>query len=116
MEKEKKQEIAKNIGKKIFELRKSHNLSREKFAEICDVSPQHVYYMEKGEFLPGCITLINISNHFSITPSELLIDSLDINEDVLNESVKKDFSKLSNSEKKYIQQLLKTAINLFLSS
>ena len=72
--------------------------------------------MEKGEFLPGCITLINISNHFATTPSELLMDSLDINADILNESTKKEFAQLSTSQKKYIQELVKTAIHLFLSS
>lgn len=52
MDENKKKEIAKKIGNRIYELRKSKKLSREKFAEICNVSSQHIYYIEKGEFLP----------------------------------------------------------------
>ena len=70
--------------------------------------------MEKGDFLPGCMTIIDICNNFPITPSELLIDSLNINFNILDESVKADFEKLSNKDKKFIQELLKTSINLFL--
>ncbi|MCI9366367.1 MAG: helix-turn-helix transcriptional regulator [Clostridia bacterium] len=114
MDENKKKIISKNIGNRIYNLRKSNKLSRERFAEICNLSSQHVYYMEKGDFLPGCMTIIDICNNFPITPSELLIDSLNINFNILDESVKADFEKLSNKDKKFIQELLKTSINLFL--
>ena len=37
-----------NIGKKIKELRKSQNLSQEKFAEYFDITPQAVSKWESG--------------------------------------------------------------------
>lgn len=52
MEEDIKKEVARKIGNKIYELRKSNKMSREKFAELCNISSQHVYYMEKGIFLP----------------------------------------------------------------
>lgn len=116
MNEERKKMVSKNIGNKIYELRKSQKLSREKFAEICDLSSQYVYYMEKGEFLPGCLTIIDICNHFPITPSELLMDSLDIDFDIFNETIKCDFSKLSSKDKKFMQELVKNTISLLLNN
>lgn len=114
MEDAEKSMIAQKIGKRIYNLRKSQNLSREKFAEMCNLSAQYVYYMEKGDFLPGCITIIDICNSFPITPSELLLDSLEIDFDTFNETIKDDFSKLSSSDKKFVQELTKNTIQLLL--
>ena len=74
MECDRKKILSKNIGNKIYELRKANKLSREKFAEICNLSSQHIYYMEKGEFLPGCLTIIDICNNLIILIL-LLIDN-----------------------------------------
>lgn len=106
--------IAKKIGDKIYNLRKSKNLSREKFAEMCDLSAQYVYYMEKGEFMPGCLTIIDICNNFPITPSELLMDSLDLDFTLFDESIKNDFSKLPDKDKKFLQELIKDTIKLLM--
>lgn len=114
VDEERKKEISKKIGNRIYELRKSNKLSREKFAELCDISSQHVYYMEKGDFLPGCITLIDICNKFSISPSKILMDSLDINTNIFNESLQQDFSKLSKEDKIFIQELLSNTIQLLI--
>ncbi len=114
MECDRKKILSKNIGNKIYELRKANKLSREKFAEICNLSSQHIYYMEKGEFLPGCLTIIDICNNFHITPTELLIDNLDIDLNIFEESIKKDFSKLSNENKRFLQCLIQSTITLLL--
>lgn len=115
MDESRKKEISKKIGNRIFELRKSNKYSREKFAELCNVSSQHIYYMEKGDFLPGCITLIDICNTFSISPSQLLLDTLDINCNIFNESIQKDFEKLSNKDKQFLQELMASTIKLLLN-
>lgn len=114
MQESRKKEIAQQIGKKIYNLRKENKLSREKFAEICNLSSQHVYYIEKGEFLPGCITIIDICNNFSITPSQLLIDSLSVDFNLFDESIKQDFNKLSINNKKFLQNLISSTIKLLL--
>lgn len=110
-----KLEVSKKIGNRIYQLRKSKKLSREKFAELCDISSQHVYYMENGDFLPGCITLIDICNRFSISPSQILMDSLDINTDILNESLQQDFLKLTKDDKIFVQELLSSTIKLLIN-
>ena len=115
MEEKRKKEISKKIGNRIYKLRKSKKMSRENFAELCDISAQHVYYIEKGDFLPGCITLIDICNNFSITPSQILMDSLDINENIFNEAMQNDFSKLSKEDKLFIQELVSNTIKLLIN-
>lgn len=114
MEENRKKQISKQIGNRIYNLRKEHNLSREKFAEMCNLSSQYVYYMEKGDFLPGCITLIDICNNFEIAPSQLLIDSLNINPNVFCEAIFEDFNKLSSKDKKFLQEMIKNTIHLLL--
>ena len=115
MDEKRKTEVSKKIGSRIFELRKSKKLSREKFAELCDISSQHVYYMENGDFLPGCITLIDICNKFSISPSQLLMDSLDINTNILNETLQQDFLKLSKDDRIFIQELVANTMKLLIN-
>ncbi len=108
MEEDRKDLIAKEIGYKIYQLRKQQKLSREKLAEQCNLSPHYIYYLEKGKYLPGCIAIIDLCNALDITPSQLLSPSLNMNINLFNETIKNDFSKLSNYDKKIIIDLIKS--------
>lgn len=108
MEEDRKDLIAKEIGYKIYQLRKQQKLSREKLAEQCNLSPHYIYYLEKGRYLPGCIAIIDLCNALDITPSQLLSPSLNMNINLFNETIKNDFSKLSNYDKKIIIDLIKS--------
>ena len=46
-----KEEIAQYIGKIVLELRKSHKLSREQFAEKTNLSSNYIYEIEKGNYI-----------------------------------------------------------------
>ncbi len=109
-----KKEISKKIGENIYNLRKSKKLSREKFAEICNISSQHVYYIERGEFLPGCLTIIDICNNFSITPSQLLGNCLESNYNLLDETIQHNYELLSSDDKKFLQELISATIDILL--
>jgi len=106
----KKKEIGKKVGKRIYDIRKKSKLSREKFAEVCNVSSQHIYYMEKGQFLPGCMTIIDICNNFDITPTELLLDSIDLNSNILEEELQKKFDQLDFEDKQLVINIAKYTI------
>lgn len=110
MKEDKKKIIAQEIGKRIYNIRKKNQLSREKFAEICNVSSQHIYYMEKGEFLPGCMTIIDICNNFDVSPTELLMDTIDLNGNILEEEIKTSFAKLKEGDKRVVIHLTKCII------
>lgn len=104
-------EIAQYIGKKIFELRKYHKLSREQFAEKTSLSPNYIYEIEKGNSVPGCIALINICNYFEIAPSIILDKYLDKNVYTASELINTSFQKLSNYDKKIVIDMINLLAN-----
>lgn len=54
------------IGKKVKFLRQEAGLSQEKFAEIVDMSREHISCIERGKNMPTVETLYSISKHFNI--------------------------------------------------
>ena len=101
-----KEEMARDIGNKIYELRKTHKLSREEFAEKIDLSPNYIYEIEKGNSIPGCKALIDICNTFEIAPSNLLDKYLEKNVYTASELVNSSFHKLSKYDKKLIIDII----------
>lgn len=111
MEEERKDLIAQEIGNNIYTLRKSKKLSREKLAEYSNLSPHYIYYLEKGKYLPGCIAIIDLCNALDTTPSQLLSSSLNMNINLFCETIKEDFSKLTDYDKKVLIDLVKSMSN-----
>ncbi|MDD5681540.1 MAG: helix-turn-helix transcriptional regulator [Candidatus Omnitrophica bacterium] len=65
--------IATKIAKRLRELRKQHNYTQEKLAELSGVDYKHIQLLE-GKNPPALRvdTLEKIAKAFNITPSELL--------------------------------------------
>lgn len=97
-----KNEIAKYIGNKIYELRKSKKMTREELAEKTELSPNYIYEIEKGNSIPGCAALINICNYFKVTPYYFFEKYLDIDIGISSELTNSSFNKLSNYDKKLV--------------
>ena len=116
MENNAKKELAQKVGNRIYELRKKNNLTREKFAELCDITSQNVYYLEKGDGLPSCITLIDMCNQFHISPSKLLFDPGEKEETIFNETLLTNFNKLSTQDKNFVINMVDSMINLLLEN
>lgn len=114
MEKVIKKETSQKIGKRIYKLRKEHNLTREKFAELCDISSQNVYYLENGDTLPSCTTLIDICNQFHISPSKLLFDPVEKEETIFDETLLAEFNKLSSQDRSFVIDMINSMIHLLL--
>ena len=111
MEDDRKKAIAKEIGNRIYQLRKNNKMTREKLAEYSNLSPHYIYYLEKGEYLPGCIAIIDLCNALNTTPSQLLSPSLNININLFTETIKDDFNKLSEHDKKVLIDIIKSMVN-----
>lgn len=60
------------IGKRIFDIRKSHKLTQEEFANMFCVTRQAVSNWENDKSYPDLHTLVEISNQFNITLDVLL--------------------------------------------
>ena len=61
-----------NIGEKLFELRKSKNLSQEEVADKLNVTRQTVSKWETNQSTPDFDKILPICELFGITPEELL--------------------------------------------
>lgn len=71
------------LGKRIFDIRKSHELTQEEFANMFSVTRQAVSNWENDKAYPDLHTLVEISNQFNITldvllkEDEKMIESID---------------------------------------
>ncbi|MBQ6897996.1 MAG: helix-turn-helix transcriptional regulator [Clostridia bacterium] len=78
-----------DLGNKIFELRKSHNLSQEQLAEKVDVARQTISKWELGETAPDIKQAQTLSEIFGVSLDELTGNGI-------NNAV---FEKVSNTER-----------------
>lgn len=62
------------LGEKIQKLRKDHNLSQEKLAEILNVSRQALSKWELGSSVPEVEKIVLLSRYFNVTTDYLLKD------------------------------------------
>lgn len=61
-----------NIGKKIFELRKSLNISQQKLATEIGVSQKAIDFWEKGINEPKATYVLNLAKFFGVSCDYLL--------------------------------------------
>ncbi|MCQ2567842.1 MAG: helix-turn-helix domain-containing protein [Mogibacterium sp.] len=60
------------LGKRIAEIRKEHNLTQEGLAEICSVTRQTISNWENGKSYPDLETLVLISDTFGVSLDAML--------------------------------------------
>ncbi len=60
------EDFYKNAGIRIRELRENNNYTREKLAEIADISPKFLYEIENGYKGFSAITLYRLANALSV--------------------------------------------------
>ena len=60
------------LGKRIAEIRKEHNLTQEGLAEICNVTRQTISNWENGKSYPDLETLVLISDTFDVSLDAML--------------------------------------------
>lgn len=64
------------IGEKIFELRKSYNISQQKLAKEIGVSQKAIDFWEKGINEPKATYILNIAKFFDVSCDYLLDNEL----------------------------------------
>ena len=100
------QDIKKQLGQKIKEIRKQRNLTQEKLAELVGIGTPNISYIENGKFAPAFDTLQKIAQALRVEPWELYKF-----DNKTNQEIKKElFCALENDEK-----LLKLVYEFFLS-
>ena len=69
---DRKTQIAKTFENNLLKLRKQKGYTWEELAEKSNLSPNYIYCLENGTYLPGCLALIDLSNALDTTPTQLL--------------------------------------------
>ena len=64
------------LGERIRSARRQHGLTQEALAEQADISTSFLGHIERGTRVASIETLVAICNALTITPQELLADSL----------------------------------------
>jgi len=110
-----------NFMKNLKHLRKQHNLSQQKLADILHISQQSVYKYENGITSPDWETLMAMADYFE-TSVDYLIDYTDIPhkiEPVTDSMLNSDetemitgYRKLSSNQKKLIQTIIKSYLDM----
>lgn len=105
-DKEIRYDKAKKIGIQISKIRKEKGYTREKLAEMSNISPNYLYNIEIGNKIPNVIIFIDICNALNITSGEILGDQ--VNDRFLSflENISNNFNKLSDKEIKSIENTI----------
>lgn len=91
-----------NVGCRVRSLRTERNLSREKFAEMIDISSKYVYEIEKGEKNFSIGILFRICNALGVPSSVILDEEVGIDQLILNELV----GRFTSEDKQYIKDTI----------
>jgi transcriptional regulator with XRE-family HTH domain len=93
------------VGDRIRSEREKFNISREKFAELLDLSPFFIGQIERGERNMSINTLINASECLHVSIDYLIFGEIQKTEE--NNSFQSLISKCSPKEVKVIEEIAK---------
>ncbi len=66
------------LGEKLHTLRKRQGLTQTQLGNMLGVDQSHIVKIEKGERTPSLEILIKITNIFSVTSDQLIMDDQEI--------------------------------------
>ncbi len=104
------EEIKKNFGKNVRELRLQKSLTQEKLAEYIGIQAQTVTAIENGKTFISCEVLAALSDFFSVDVSVLFSPNISIN----NEETKNYISKIKSLLPKFSSGKLEEIYNMLL--
>ncbi len=85
------------LAKSLKRLRCRMGLTQERFAELIELSTDGVSNIENGKYAPKADTIDNICKAFNITPFDLLLPTINQDENLLDEIICK--LKLADNDK-----------------
>jgi len=99
------------LGRKIGRIRRSQNLSQAELAELIQMSPSFISYIETGKKKISLRTLVLISNALHTTPDIILKEYIVPNELIYFKELNSAMLKCSDSEKQSILMVTESLIN-----
>lgn len=106
-ENKRRKDLSKKFGHNLLKLRKEKGYTREELAEKSNLSANYIYGLENGSYLPGFITIIDLSNALDITTSQLLDKYVDNKHNVFLEQVSQNINQLSDRDLDLILNIIK---------
>lgn len=100
-----------SIGHNIRKRRETNGLTREKLAEMVDLSTSYVSALERGEKLPKLETFIRIANALDISADLLLNRVLSNQNQIVASELAKQIEHLSISEQRRILNVVNTMVS-----
>lgn len=97
-EEDRRIEIAKTLGSNLLRLRKAKGFTREELAEKSNLSANYIYGLENGNYLPGCLALIDLSNALNITITELLEHYIENKKNIFLEKFSQNIDHISERD------------------
>ena len=107
----KREEIAKDIGYSLFKLRKERGFTREELAEKSNLSANYIYGLENGNYLPGCIALIDLANALNVTVTQILYKYMNNKKNSFLEKISLEFDNLSERDLNLILNIIDFCVN-----
>ena len=94
------------MAMRLKRLRSQRNMTQEHLAELIDVSPVYISYMEKGTRIPALEKMIAICNTLGCTLDELLDGFLTAKPSGSPLSIDKLIADCTNEEKEFLMKTL----------
>ena len=100
----------KSIGRNIRQCREAQGITREKLAEMTELSVSYMSALERGEKLPKLDTFIRIANTLQVPSDILLANVLTVKNQIIASELSQQLGTLSKGEQARIMNVLKTML------
>lgn len=99
------------FGERVKELRLKHNITQGELAEAMGMTATGVSYWESGKAIPNSITLLKLSDYFSVPINYLLGDNQETKPDNL---LFRKIDKVDESKKALLMEVLNRTVDSFI--
>lgn len=65
------EELRYQFGRRLRQLRREQDVTQERLAEYCDLSPEYISHMERGKASPSFDVLASLARELEVKPSAL---------------------------------------------
>ena len=99
------------FGKRLRKHRKDRKLTLDQMAELVELSPNYLDDIERGKKFPGTETLIRIVNVLDISADELLKDSVNKADYIIDDELHRMMAQLSPKKRRLLCGSFKPPLN-----
>ena len=65
------EELRTQFGRRLRAIRRSRDVTQEKLAEYCDLSPEYISHIERGRASPSFDVIAGLSDELDVDPQSL---------------------------------------------